>query len=180
MSGCVRECRSARRVTTKVSTLSKLAEWSRERVWCMKLTRNQSVKLLHDRGIWLTEACDKCGRLLGSVRWTRKDEPGGWCSAGCRDGIKARADDSRTCRECGVPLEGKRADSEFCSRTHLMRHRRKSQTAQKRQIIGNTRIGKQGLRKAENGKSTATLSSRLEALETAVCTNSISAKEAAI
>ncbi|MGH9690187.1 MAG: hypothetical protein ACRD4C_03655 [Candidatus Acidiferrales bacterium] len=55
----------------------------------MKLTREQSQKFLNERGIWITEACDKCGRLLGSVRWTRKGEPGEWCSAACRDGVKA-------------------------------------------------------------------------------------------
>lgn len=53
----------------------------------MKLTREQSKKLLQERGIWITEACDKCGKLLGSVRWTRRGEPGEWCSAECRDGI---------------------------------------------------------------------------------------------
>src|SRR5215469_7753244 len=147
----------------------------------MKLSREQSQRLLRDRSIWLTKACDKCSRLLGSVRWTRKGEPGEWCSAECRDGIRvALKANTRRCRECNVQLQGKRADSEFCSRTHLMRHRRKSQTAQKRQIIGSTPIGKQGLRKPENGKSTDTLSPRPEALETVVYANSISAKEAAI
>lgn len=56
----------------------------------MKLTREQSQKLLHERGIWITNACDKCGQLLGAVRWTRKDEDGEWCSAECRDGVKAK------------------------------------------------------------------------------------------
>ena len=44
---------------------------------------------LRERGIWITEACDKCGQLLGAVCWTRRGEPGEWCSAACRDGIKA-------------------------------------------------------------------------------------------
>jgi hypothetical protein len=55
----------------------------------MKLSREQSQKLLRVRGIWGTEACDKCGQLLGSVRWTRKSEPGEWCSKECRDGVAA-------------------------------------------------------------------------------------------
>lgn len=55
----------------------------------MKLTREQSQKLLRERGIWITEACDKCGRLLGAVRWTRRGESGEWCSAVCRDGGNA-------------------------------------------------------------------------------------------
>ena len=57
----------------------------------MKLTKEQSQKLLRERGIWVTEACDKCGRLLGSVRYTRRGEPGEWCSESCRDGVDAGA-----------------------------------------------------------------------------------------
>lgn len=57
----------------------------------MKLSREQSQKLLLEHGIWITEACDKCVRLLGAVRWTRKGEPGEWCSQECRDGIAAAA-----------------------------------------------------------------------------------------
>ena len=104
----------------------------------MKLTRNQSEKLLHERGIWITEACDKCGQLLGSVRWTRKEERGEWCSAECRDGIRvALKANTRCCRECGVVLEGKRADSEFCAPAHRMRFNRKSRTRQEREISAN-------------------------------------------
>jgi hypothetical protein len=79
-------------VATKVATVSKLPKhaWQpREWVCRMKLTPEQSQKLLQERGIWITEACDRCGQLLGSVRWTRKGEPGEWCSAACRDGVKA-------------------------------------------------------------------------------------------
>jgi hypothetical protein len=53
----------------------------------MKLSREQSERLLREHGICVTEACDRCGQLLGSARWTRKGEPGEWCSAACRDGI---------------------------------------------------------------------------------------------
>jgi hypothetical protein len=55
----------------------------------MKLTKEQSQKLLRERGIWITAACDRCRQLLGAVRWTTKGEPGEWCSAACRDGVKA-------------------------------------------------------------------------------------------
>ena len=47
----------------------------------MKLTREQVQKLLQDRGIWVTNACDTCGQLLGAVRWTCKGESGEWCSS---------------------------------------------------------------------------------------------------
>jgi len=52
----------------------------------MRLTPAQQEKIKRERGICVNEACDKCGRLLGSVRWTRKDQPGEWCSRECRDG----------------------------------------------------------------------------------------------
>jgi hypothetical protein len=55
----------------------------------MKLTRERSQKLLQERGIWVTEACDRCGQLLGAVCWTRRGDPGEWCSAACKDGISA-------------------------------------------------------------------------------------------
>lgn len=55
----------------------------------MRLIREQSQKLLQEHGISVTNACDRCGQLLGAVRWTRRGELGEWCSAACRDGIKA-------------------------------------------------------------------------------------------
>src|ERR1700691_1317728 len=57
----------------------------------MRLTQGQSQRLLHERGIWVTAACNRCGQLLGSVRWTKKSEPGEWCSAECRDGVTVSA-----------------------------------------------------------------------------------------
>ena len=54
-----------------------------------KLTKEQSYELLRHRGIWITAACDRCGQLLGAMRWTRRGEAGEWCSARCRDGVKA-------------------------------------------------------------------------------------------
>ena len=126
----------------------------------MKLEREQSQKLLRERGIWVTGACDKCGQLLDSVRWTRKGERGEWCSAACRDGIKitAPAPISKTCRECGASLDGKRVDSQFCSHTH--------------------QIGKQGLTDAQNGRSTNTLTRPSQVLETAPRIESLPASPA--
>jgi len=104
----------------------------------MKLLQALSQNFLERRGFWITEACDKCGQLLGSVRWTRKEERGEWCSAECRDGIRvALKANTRCCRECGVVLEGKRADSEFCAPAHRMRFNRKSRTRQEREISAN-------------------------------------------
>jgi hypothetical protein len=55
----------------------------------MKLTLQQRQNLLRKRSVWIAYACDKCGKLLGSVRWTRRGELGEWCSAACLDGISA-------------------------------------------------------------------------------------------
>jgi len=137
----------------------------------MRLTREQSQELLLERCNWVSDVCDKCGKLLGSVRWTCRSELGEWCSAQCRDGVagsvptlKATA---KECLECGVPLQGKRSDSEFCSRTHLMRHRRRAQTGQNRENSVNMLIVKQGLTRAQNGGSTNTVTPYTQFLQTA-------------
>ena len=137
----------------------------------MKLTKEQNRKVLRELGIWVADACDKCGQLIGSIRWSRYGERGEWCSGPCRDGIATCSPKLRSngCLECGVKLDGKRADADFCSRTHMMRYRRRklSATAQKREIIGNTPIAKQELRGAQNVVSTNMLTAATEALETA-------------
>jgi hypothetical protein len=50
----------------------------------MKLTTKQSYELLERFGCYVTEACDKCGKLLGPVRYTQKGDPEVWCSRECR------------------------------------------------------------------------------------------------
>jgi hypothetical protein len=65
----------------------------------MKLADEQSRKILAQYGCWITEACDRCRKLLGAVRYTRRGEPGEWCSELCRDGVKAE----RTRRRGGRP-----------------------------------------------------------------------------
>jgi hypothetical protein len=50
----------------------------------MQLNPSQAHQLLGKRGVYATEACDKCGRLLGAVRFTRRGEAGEWCSRECR------------------------------------------------------------------------------------------------
>lgn len=79
----------------------------------MKLSKEQSYDLLAKHGVYVKEACDKCGQLLGPVRYTRKGEAGVWCSRECRDG--ASAHEPRTCKGCRARLpEGKRRGSMFC------------------------------------------------------------------
>ena len=57
----------------------------------MMLHEELRRRLLADRGIYVTEACDKCGQLLGSVRYTRKGESGVWCSRECRGNVEQLA-----------------------------------------------------------------------------------------
>ena len=155
-------CASVRKVPTKVATLA------RRRSPCgsaVKLNREQSQKLLQERGIWITEACDRCGHLLGSVCWTQRGEPGDWCSAECRDGVEAAPHKARqrACRQCGISLQGKRADSEFCSDVHRKRFA-KSSASQNRRFIAETPIGNQRLADAQNSGSMNTLARALQAL----------------
>jgi len=88
----------------------------------MKLNEKQTRHLLRTHGTFLTEVCDQCGQLLGSVRFTRHGECGAWCSRACRDGV----DHSPTvCRGCGTSLVGKRRGAIYCDRTCRMRRVRK-------------------------------------------------------
>ena len=52
----------------------------------MKITTEQQQAVRDKYGVFVNEACDKCGRLLGEIRFTIKDQPGEWCSRLCRDG----------------------------------------------------------------------------------------------
>jgi hypothetical protein len=56
----------------------------------MLLTEARSRELLHKHGVYVTETCDKCGKVLGPERhFTRFGEVGAWCSRECRDGAQA-------------------------------------------------------------------------------------------
>ena len=50
----------------------------------MVLSTAQAYDLLGRHGAFAREACDRCGQLLGAVRYTRRGESGAWCSKGCR------------------------------------------------------------------------------------------------
>jgi hypothetical protein len=66
----------------------------------MRLTEAQSRELLAKYGVYVTEVCDKCGKILGHVRFARYGEPGEWCSHLCRDGA---AEPCRATRKGGRP-----------------------------------------------------------------------------
>ena len=59
-------------------------------------------RLRGERGVCAAEACDRCGQILGAVRFTRAGDSGVWCSRECRgDG------DRRTICKGGRPRKYK-------------------------------------------------------------------------
>lgn len=56
----------------------------------MKIPADTRERLLVERGITPTIVCDKCGRVLGAVVFTKRAEAGVWCSRECRAGEKDR------------------------------------------------------------------------------------------
>ena len=57
----------------------------------MRVAEAQSRALLAKHGVYVTEVCDKCAKILGPVRFARNDEQGEWCSRLCRDGFEHKA-----------------------------------------------------------------------------------------
>ena len=54
----------------------------------VKLTIQQSYELFAKHGAFTNECCDRCGLLLGAVRFTRENDLGAWCSPQCRGDIQ--------------------------------------------------------------------------------------------
>jgi len=50
----------------------------------MLLAIQKSYELLANYGFFAREICDKCGIVLGAVRFTRRSEPEVYCSRECR------------------------------------------------------------------------------------------------
>jgi hypothetical protein len=79
----------------------------------MLLTVQQAYELLAKYGVFAREICDKCGRVLGAVRFMRRGDGGVWCSRECRDGAESHA--TGMCKHCHATLApGKRKGSRFC------------------------------------------------------------------
>ena len=85
----------------------------------MKLTIEQRERLKLEHGICVDEACDRCGQVLGELRFITYGQPGEWCSRECRDGIAAAQHWDAT-RKVGKSTEGnhrkRRADAKHSSR----------------------------------------------------------------
>jgi hypothetical protein len=109
----------------------------------MKLTSQQSYALLEKFGAYIKEICDRCGRGIGPICYTRKGEPGVSCSWECRDGKEAHA--PGTCHGCGASLVGLRRGAKFCSDVCRMRSVRKNGKSQTGEIIPNEKLKTKGL-----------------------------------
>jgi len=78
----------------------------------MLLAIQKSYEHLAKYGCFAREICDKCGTVLGAVRYTRKDESGVWCSGECRGDVL------RSVRlKPGRPRKYKNADQRRAAKT---------------------------------------------------------------
>src|SRR5438046_2899503 len=50
----------------------------------MRISLTATYDLLRTHGVFAREACDRCGQVLGAVRYTRLGDTGVWCSRACR------------------------------------------------------------------------------------------------
>jgi hypothetical protein len=50
----------------------------------MQIDLSMTYDVLARYGVFAREACDRCGQVLGAVRYTRQGELGAWCSRLCR------------------------------------------------------------------------------------------------
>jgi hypothetical protein len=103
----------------------------------MKLTAELTRRAFELYGVWLNEACDRCGKLLREVRYTRKDEPETYCSRLCRDGVDRR---KGFCDGCGVDLAGKRRGARWCSDACRMRKKVKDSPNNPKRPIQNIEL----------------------------------------
>jgi hypothetical protein len=85
----------------------------------MLLTTQQSDELLKRHGVFAREICDKCGTVLGAVRFTRKDESGVWCSRECRGDGERRAT-----RKNGRPVKYRNGEECRAAKTRQQRNYR--------------------------------------------------------
>src|SRR6266849_5555466 len=99
----------------------------------MKLTAAE-LAYVRSQGLYLTEKCDRCGKLLNqAVRYTIDGTPEVYCSAECRDIVffrdrleaKKHSSPGR-CVYCGAKLEGKRRGALYCDENCKKRVRRRT------------------------------------------------------
>lgn len=82
----------------------------------MKLTTDQSYALLEKFGVYAKECCDRCGRIIGPVSFTRAGDSGVWCSRECQgDGER------RSARRGGRPCKYVSEEQRRTAKTRLQR-----------------------------------------------------------
>src|SRR5262249_38633828 len=87
----------------------------------MHLTGEQSRKLLEKYGVLVDSVCDRCGQILGPVRFTRQGQSSEWCSRECR------GDSSRpTIRKGGRPRKYKTRVERRAAKTRQQRQYREA------------------------------------------------------
>ena len=86
----------------------------------MRLTAEQQARAFAAYGVCANQACDRCGKVLAEIHWTRRDLPEIYCSRLCRDGVERT---NGRCDGCDVDLSGKRRGARWCSDTCRMRNR---------------------------------------------------------
>jgi hypothetical protein len=85
----------------------------------MRLTTQQKRAILKKHGIFAREVCDKCGTVLGAVRFTRRGNAGIWCSRECRgDGERQEV------RKTGRPRMYENVEERRAAKTRQQRHYR--------------------------------------------------------
>ena len=107
-------------------------------LWPASLEGKGGYRLPGLKGLFCSLVCIECG--IAEKTGQKKRSFGAPIGSGSRlllylktaaPGIYAQlaqggqAFDPKRCLECGTPLNGKRADAAFCSRTHMMRYRRR-------------------------------------------------------
>jgi hypothetical protein len=92
----------------------------------MKLAKAQSYALLAKHGCYISEICDKCGRGLGSVRFTRDGEFSAWCSRECRGEFERPA-----MLKSGRPRKYKNAADRRAAKTKQQRNYRSGPRVEK-------------------------------------------------
>jgi hypothetical protein len=85
----------------------------------VRLTTQEAYELLAKHGVYARDICDKCGAVLGAVRFTRRGDAGVWCSRECRGDGERRA-----IRKTGRPRKYENGDERRTAKTQQQRNYR--------------------------------------------------------
>ncbi|MGC2828320.1 MAG: hypothetical protein WB994_01640 [Candidatus Acidiferrum sp.] len=129
----------------------------------MMLTAQQSYKLLEEHGVFAREICDKCGVVLGAVRFTRGDDAGVWCSRECRGDEERRAT-----RKNGRPRKYRNGEESRTAKTKQQRDYRSRLGVEKTPCMQSET---KDLQAQKSALSTIPLTSPFSPLETAYSEN---------